>query len=262
MKNLAISTHDLSIGYHRRKGIKTLATGINLGLESGKLTCLVGSNGVGKSTLLRTLAILQPLVSGQIFIQGKNINALASSDLAKLLSVVLPGISQMGDLSVRDLVQLGRLPYSNWLGQIGEHDRHIVDQALEQVDALNLAERSLVTLSDGERQKVLIARALAQKTKIVILDEPTAFLDWNNRVTILMTLKHLAYSTGAAYLLSSHDLELASQIADNLWVMDSEGKVISGCTKEIIDSGILQRVFSTPYGRFNPLQILHKDQTK
>lgn len=252
MNKFAITTQALSVGFHSRKKQRILASNLNLNLASGQLTCLVGANGIGKSTLLRTLAGLQKPVAGTISIQNHDVKELPAAQRAKLLSIVLPGTPRFGDLTARQVVQLGRLPYSNWLGQLAESDHRAVEEALEQLDAISLAERSIVTLSDGERQKVLIARALAQATGIVILDEPTAFLDWSNRIVLLMKLKDLAHHKKLAILVSSHDLELVLNSADQLWVMNSEGNVVCGSTDEIIKTGLLEQVFSTPYGSFSP----------
>jgi iron complex transport system ATP-binding protein len=252
MNKFAISTQALSVGFHSRKKQRILSSNLNLNLVSGQLTCLVGANGIGKSTLLRTLAGLQEPVAGTIFIQNHDTKKLPAAERAKLLSIVLPGTPPFGDLTARQVVQLGRLPYSNWLGQLAESDHLVVEEALEQLDAISLAERSIAALSDGERQKILIARALAQDTGIVILDEPTAFLDWSNRIILLMKLKKLAHDKKLAVLVSSHDLELVLNSADQLWVMNSEGSIACGTTDEIIKTGLLEQVFSTPYGSFSP----------
>lgn len=250
MNTNCLETRTLAIGYHSRT-VKTVASGLNLRLHNGQLTCLVGPNGSGKSTLLRTLAGLQKPLAGEIHLNGSPLSSLNPAELARLVSVVLTEHFPPGNLTVRQVVELGRLPYTDWLGTITENDRNIVTEILRQLDADHLAGRGFHQLSDGERQKTMIARALAQQPAVMILDEPTAFLDWPNRVAVLMILKELARSTGKAFLLSSHDLELVCQIADELWVMECSGALTCSTPQELLTSGLLAQVFTTPYGGFN-----------
>lgn len=250
MNAVTLQTRDLSIGYHSRAA-KTVASGLNLSLRSGQLTCLVGPNGSGKSTLLRTLAGLQQPLAGEIWLDGAPLAQLSADELARRLSVVLTEHFPPSNLTVRQVVALGRLPYTDWLGTLTENDHAIVAGVLRQLEAESLAQRPFHALSDGERQKTMIARALAQQPAVMILDEPTAFLDWPNRLAVLMTLKELARATGKAFLLSSHDLELVCQTADELWVMERSGQVICGEPRDLVSQGLLARVFSTSYGTFN-----------
>jgi iron complex transport system ATP-binding protein len=249
MNTICLETRDLTIGYHSRAA-KTVASGLNLTLRNGQLTCLIGPNGSGKSTLLRTLAGLQKPLSGEITLNGENLRDLDAGELARLVSVVLTEHFPPGNLTVRQVVALGRLPYTDWLGALTGDDHAVVDAVLQQLEAGHLAQRSFFALSDGERQKAMIARALAQQPALMILDEPTAFLDWPNRVAVLMKLKELSRSTGKAFLLSSHDLELVCQATDELWVMECSGAITCGSPAELIESGLLDAVFSTPYGGF------------
>ncbi len=251
MNETILQTHQLSIGYHTRRTKKAVASGLNLSLRGGRLTCLVGPNGSGKSTLLRTLAGLQKPIEGGIQIWEADLNSLPPDELAQRISIVLTDHLPPGNLSVRQVVALGRLPYTDWLGTLTDDDKAIVSQVLGQLEAEHLAERSFNELSDGERQKTMIARALAQQPQVMILDEPTAFLDWSNRLNVLVKLKELAQSTGKAFLLSSHDLELVCQVADELWVMESSGNVTCGTPRELASQGLLSRVFSTPHGKLN-----------
>lgn len=245
-----LETHNLSIGYHSRSSRPPLANGLNLRLPAGKLTCLIGPNGVGKSTLLRTLAGLQKPLGGEVMVDRREICQFTPEELARQIGIVLTNPSHPGDLRVEQVVELGRLPYTNWLGTLSDQDHQIVRQSLDQMDARAIAGKSFGELSDGERQKIMIARALAQQTAVMILDEPTAFLDWPNRVAMLIKLKELAATTGKAILLSSHDLELVCQMADELWVMGLSGVLSCGDTRELVDSGLLEEVFKTPSGRF------------
>ncbi len=255
MSATCLEAHNLAIGYHSRIA-NVVAGGINLTLCSGQLTCLVGPNGSGKSTLLRTLAGLQKPLAGNVHLNGVPLHSLSASQMARKISVVLTEHFPPSNLTVRQVVALGRLPYTDWLGTLTEDDERIVDDVLGKLEAEALAGRSFHQLSDGERQKTMIARALAQQPDLMILDEPTAFLDWPNRVAVLMKLKELARTTGAAFLLSSHDLELVCQIADALWVMKRSGALTCGGPRELIESGLLAQVFATPYGEFPAHRLL------
>jgi iron complex transport system ATP-binding protein len=252
MNKTCLETHDLSIGYHSRSPHKTVANGLNLTLKTGQLTCIIGPNGTGKSTLLRTLSGLQKPLSGTIMLADKSINQYTPEELAQQISIVLTDPSHPGDLRVNQVVELGRLPYTNWLGTLSIQDHILVDQALRQMDALSLSDRSFGELSDGERQKVMIARALAQETDLMILDEPTAFLDWPNRVDLLTNLKNIAQTSEKAILISSHDLELVLKIADEIWLMDIEKKITTGKSQELIRSGALEKAFSGRFRQFHP----------
>ena len=243
MNSPRLQTRSLSVGYHSRRKHAPLASGLNLRLNAGALTCLVGPNGVGKSTLLRTLAGLQRKLAGDITIDDISIDDMDCEQLAKEVGVVLTHPVQPGDMKVEQVVGLGRLPYTDWLGGLDEQDEQVVANALLQVDAQYLAGRRFAQLSDGERQKVMVARALAQEPAVLLLDEPTAFLDWNNRVNLLSMLKKIARDTDKALLVSSHDLELVVQTADCLWVMDAGGQVTAGDCAALTDNGALRKVF-------------------
>ena len=251
MKNIRMEAHALSIGYHSRSPRPPVASELNLTLRAGLLTCLIGPNGIGKSTLLRTLAGLQKPLDGRIWVDGVPVHQLSIEERARRISVVLTDAPHPGDLHVRQVVGLGRLPYTNWLGSLTEQDHQIIANALQQVNACALAGRSFGELSDGERQKVMIARALAQEPRVMILDEPTAFLDWPNRLDLLVTLRKIAHESGNAILISSHDLELALQVADELWVMSAQKGITSGKCRDLISQGLLQEVFSSPFGQFD-----------
>lgn len=252
MSTVSLEARELSIGYHTRPPRLPLVSGINLRLENGKLTCLIGPNGAGKTTLLRTLAGLMKPFSGNVLLEGAPLASLDIEELAKGIGVVLTDGAHPGDLRVYQVVELGRLPYTDWSCSLSHQDHEMVEQALHQVNAGHLAERSFGELSDGERQMVMVARALAQDTQVLILDEPTVFLDWSNRGDLLVTLKRIAYATGKAVLISSHDLELVLQIADDVWVMGLGMPLASGGRNEVISSGVLEEVFSGPYRKFIP----------
>ncbi len=206
-----IATH-LSVGY----GHHAVLTDISLSLAQGTLTCLIGPNGAGKSTLLRALAGYEPPLAGRMLIGGQDLQALTVGERAQVVSVVLTDRIDGVALSVNDIVTMGRAPYTGLLGNTTAADRQMVAQALEMVGISHLATRRIGTLSDGERQKVMVARALAQHTPVILLDEPTAFLDFPSKVALMRLLSHLAATQAKTILMSTHDLEIAAAMADNL----------------------------------------------
>lgn len=250
MNAIRLETMNLAIGYHNRERRPAVVSGLNLHLNSGRLTCLIGPNGTGKSTLLRTLAGLQRPLDGQILLDGRLVERIPAEERARKISVVLTDAAHPGDLRVEQVVELGRLPYTNWLGALSEQDRRAVGWAMDQANAAGLAERNFGELSDGERQKVMVARALAQEPAVMILDEPTAFLDWSNRVDLLVNLKRIAAKEDRAILISSHDLELVFQIADEIWLLDRDRKMETGTGRELLDNGSLERTFTGRYAHF------------
>ncbi len=222
----SITLRNLSVGYqHPRRTPTTVLAQLNATLHAGQLTCLVGANGIGKSTLLRTLAAFQPPISGQMcYYSGEqaapiNLATLSQARLARLVSVVLTAKPSAENLSVEQIVALGRSPYTNIWGTLRADDRRMVAWAMDVVGITNLRRRLVQTLSDGERQKMMIAKALAQDTPVILLDEPTAFLDYKSKVEVLGLLARLAHETNKMVLLSTHDLEQAVHAADALWVV-------------------------------------------
>ena len=260
MNNETIQLKDLSIGYQTKHSVKTVAAGINGAIRSGELTCLLGANGVGKSTLLRTLAAFQPATSGEILISRKDeggtrkkISSLSDKELSKLVGVVLTEKPDVRNMSVRELVSLGRSPYTGFWGTYTDEDLRIVDESIEMVGIKDLTRRPVHTLSDGERQKVMIAKALAQQTPVIFLDEPTAFLDYPSKVEVLQLLRRISREAEKTIFLSTHDVELALQLADTIWLMRRqesgdrsqetgvEGPVTIGSPEELAASGDLGR---------------------
>ncbi len=241
---MLLATHDLSIGYRRpRRAPFVVAQGLSLSLRAGELVCLIGPNGAGKSTLLRTLGGMQPALSGDVMLGGDDVFTLDAREMARRLSVVLTERIDVGNLSTYGLVALGRHPYTDWTGHLSAHDEQVVRWAIEIVGAQHLAARPVGELSDGERQKTMIARALAQEPLVMILDEPTAFLDLPNRVEVMRVLRHLSRSTGRAFLLSTHDLDLALRSADRIWLMSREGTMQIGAPEDLVLSGAFETVF-------------------
>lgn len=235
MTPASLRTERLAIGYPGR----IIARDLSLELRAEEMTCVLGANGVGKSTLLRTLAGLQRPLEGTVWCDGERLGDLDPRELARRRSVVLADRPAPGLLTVMDLVTLGRLPYAGWTGGMSPRDHIAVHDALQRVGLLPLARRPLPRLSDGERQKAYLARALAQAARIIILDEPTAFLDMPRRAEILRLLRDTARTQQGIVLLSTHDLELAFRLADRLWFLDESGNVTVGPPEELALSGRL-----------------------
>lgn len=232
-KEQTVSIHNLTIGYKLKKGVKVVGQTINADLYSGELTCLLGANGAGKSTLLRTLSAFLPPVSGDIIISGRSINSYSNCELAMTIGVVLTEKCEVQNLTVEELVAMGRSPYTGFWGTLDTADKEQVQEAMKQVDILHLKTRMIQTLSDGERQKVMIAKALAQQTPIIFLDEPTAFLDFPSKVEMMQLLHELSHRMNKTIFLSTHDLELALQLADKLWLMDRKKELILGTPEDL-----------------------------
>lgn len=243
-KTATIELRHLNIGYRGKASSKTVAKDICTSIYSGELTCLLGTNGVGKSTLLRTLAAFQPKLGGEIRIAGKKLECHTDRELSTLLSVVLTEKCDIRNMSVRELVSMGRSPYTGFWGRLRTADEKIVEEAIELVNIRNLASRMLHTLSDGERQKAMIAKALAQETPIIFLDEPTAFLDFPSKVEIMQLLHRLTRKIDKTIFLSTHDLELALQIADKIWLMDRINGIATGTPEDLALSCHLSHFFA------------------
>ncbi|MEG0519109.1 MAG: ABC transporter ATP-binding protein [Bacteroidales bacterium] len=260
MDKLTVKIKNLSIGYNRNQGRKNqhektagqphsskdkvVAEGIFANIYSGELTCLLGANGVGKSTLLRTLSAFQPKLGGEIEILGQSMESYSAKELSKVLSIVLTDKCDIRNMSVTELVGLGRSPYTGFWGTLSKEDSAIVNEAISLIGIHNLADRMMHTLSDGEKQKVMITKALVQQTPIIFLDEPTAFLDFPSKVEIMQLLHSLTRKTGKTIFLSTHDLELALQIADKIWLMDQTNGFAIGTPEDLAITGRLSGFFA------------------
>lgn len=241
-----LQAKNLTIGYRR----KPVQSGLTFTLEPGRLTALLGPNGAGKSTLLRTLAGTQPPLAGEIRLDGEPLASYSPGELARRVGLVLTDRVQAGGLRVRELAALGRHPYSGFFGRLSAADHAAVDRALEQAGVADKADRYLAELSDGERQKVMIAKALAQECPLILLDEPTAFLDVVSRIEVMNLLHRLA-AGGKTILVSTHDLEQALASADRLWLLGPEQGLTCGTTGELIAAGAVGRYFSRGGIRFD-----------
>ncbi|TDE12044.1 ABC transporter ATP-binding protein [Dyadobacter psychrotolerans] len=246
-----LATRNLTIGYKSGNTTKVISENLNLTLEAGKMVCLLGPNGAGKSTLMRSLAGLQNVLSGDIRIEGELLSDLKPSDLAKKLSLVLTERIEAGNLTVQEVVTLGRTPYTGWLGNLSNYDRERINLALEATGIPEYKLRRIHQLSDGERQKVMLARALAQDTNIILLDEPTAHLDLPSRVEMMHLLHNLARKSNKAILLSTHELDLALQTADQLWLMKQGGEIATGVPEDLVLNGAFESAFAKKDFYFN-----------
>ena len=245
-----LETRNLTVGY----GKTAVVSNVNLTLRRGELVCLLGPNGAGKSTLMRTLCAMQKPLAGDVRLEGADIHAMNTRDLARKLSVVLTERVTIGILTSYALVSLGRYPYTDWTGRLTERDHRIVRESIEAVGAEDLAARNVSELSDGERQKVMLARALAQEPALMVLDEITAFLDLPRRVDIMRILRSLAHDRGRAILLSTHDLDLALRTADKLWLLPKGGPLQTGAPEELVLNGSFERAFASEGVHFDRLQ--------
>ncbi|TCL10587.1 iron complex transport system ATP-binding protein [Roseivirga ehrenbergii] len=246
-----LSTTNLTVGYKDKKGIKPVLSNLNLSLEKGKLTCLLGTNGAGKSTLMRTIGGIQKPLKGEVFMQGKPIRSIDAKSLSKQLSLVLTDRIAPGNLTVYALVSLGRFPYTSWLGTLSQKDKDIIFMAMEATGILEFANKHIGELSDGERQKVMIARTLAQDTEVIFLDEPTAHLDLPNRMEIFHLLRALAVESDKAILLTTHELDMALANADHLWLINQNQTIDSGLPEDLVLNGLLEEAFQRDQLQFD-----------
>lgn len=210
---MVISLSQLSVGYTLSHPV---ISDINLELRSGQLACLIGENGIGKSTLLKTLTGFLPKLKGSLLLGNRDIESFSQRELARQVSIVLTQKPDVQNLSIEEIIGLGRSPYTGFFGRLRAEDRKVVDDAIATMGIEKLRGRMIQTLSDGERQKVMIAKALAQETPIILLDEPTAFLDFPSKAETFLSLQRMAHERDKLILLSTHDLELAVRFADSL----------------------------------------------
>jgi len=239
-----LAAQNLTVGYSAARAPKPVAGPLNFALHPGELVALLGPNGAGKSTLLRTLAGLQAPLAGRLALKERGLATLGPPERARLLSIVLTDRVEAGGLTVLELVRLGRHPHTGWLGGLSAHDEARVQAALVATNTTAFAQRRVGELSDGERQKVLLARALAQDTPVILLDEPTAHLDLPNRVALLRLLHRLARDTQKAILLSTHELDLALQAADRLALLTAEGALHLGTPEDLVLDGTFAAAFA------------------
>ena len=235
----------LTTGYTAKSKRTVVTAGINAELYKGELVCLIGPNGAGKSTLMRTISGSQKPLEGEVFLEGTDIYGIPPRQLAKKLSLVLTERVNAGMLSAYEVVALGRYPHTSWSGKLSSRDHEIIQEAIAMAGATELAERSLSELSDGERQKIMVARAFAQEPEVMILDEVTAFLDLPRRVEVMKLLKNMANQSGKCILLSTHDMDLALRGADRIWLLPKGGDLHIGSPEDLVLDGSFEAAFQS-----------------
>lgn len=231
-------------------GSRTLIADASAHFKAGEMVALLGRNGTGKSTLLRAIVGLGSVQGGDIYIADKRLRSLSAAERAGLIAFVNTERVDVDALTVRELVAIGRSPYTNWMGRLTDEDRRKVEEAMQKVGITAFAERRVETLSDGECQRAMIARALAQETPIILLDEPTSFLDLPNRYELCRLLGELAHKEGKCILFSTHELDIALSLADSIALVDTP-RLVHLPTSEMITSGNIERLFDSEYISFD-----------
>lgn len=248
--NFILNISDLNIGYKTSKSEVVVARDISFSLEKGKLTALVGANGIGKSTLLKTILGFEKPFQGNILLNDKNIAEISSKEMAHYISVVLTEKLPPSNLSVYELVALGRQPYTNWIGELSDSDKEQIHKAIELTQIQEFTHKKHFELSDGQLQRVMIARALAQDTEVMILDEPTTHLDLLHKISVFKLLKKLARQTEKCVLFSTHDIDLAIEFCDEIIIMTSD-KTQKDTPENLIENGTFNKLFSDESVTFN-----------
>ncbi len=261
-KRIVLEGERVATGYRRGKQLTEVRGGLDFSLSGGELTCLLGCNGVGKSTLLRTLAGMQPPLSGRLKLMGRPLGTYSAHELSKTIGVVLTDRMQAGGLTVYELVALGRQPYTGFFGRLTSADKALVGRALEEVGMAGKARRHVAELSDGERQKAMIAKVLVQECPLILLDEPTAFLDVESRMEVMRLLRKLAVKEHKAVLLSTHDVDQALAMSDRLWLMTRERGMLCGATEDLVLSGAMDRLFGGTAIRFDAARGVYAPENR
>jgi iron complex transport system ATP-binding protein len=245
MMDCILQLNNLQIGFHSRgKETLSLLPPVNMKLISGDFVALMGPNGAGKTTLLRTISGMHPSLGGSVFLHGKPIHTFSKAALSKFISIVLTDSISDYFLKVYDVVAMGRYPYTGFWGHLRQTDHDHIERSLQASGTKHLADRTLVGLSDGERQKVLIAKALAQDTPLIILDEPAAFLDYPSKIELMQLLQYLTSTEGKTIIFSTHDLELALHTADRIWLMARDNEIKEGIPEQLVVDGDIGRYFN------------------
>jgi iron complex transport system ATP-binding protein len=246
-----IHLKNLSVGYRQSDGSPLkIIQDINLSASKGEMVAVIGSNGIGKSTLLRSVAGFQEYFSGNIKMNGIELKMINAKEIAQIISFVSTENIRVSNMTVFDLVAYGRFPYTNWIGMLTESDRKIISESISKVSLAGFEKRLISQISDGERQRAMIARALAQDTPVIILDEPTAFLDVSNKYEIFHLLQILAKEKQKTIVLSSHDLNIALREVDKLWILTENGN-FQGAPEDAVLQGWLSQLFKNEHIGFD-----------
>ena len=248
--NSVLAAHNLAIGYTAKQGTTTICSGITFDIPKGELIGVIGKNGIGKSTFLRTISGIQPKLKGEIYLNDQSLESYSTKDLAKHIGVVLTEKLPESNLTVYELISLGRHPYTNWIGTLSTQDKEIIEKAIEHTQIAHLIHKKYFELSDGQLQKVLIARAIAQDTDIIILDEPTAHLDVHHTAETFNMLKTLSNDFNKTIFVSTHEVNLALELSDTIFAFSTKGLQI-GKTEEMINSKGLSNLFESDLIRFD-----------
>jgi len=237
-----LKTNNLNIGYTQKGNSTNIVSDINITANKGDLIALIGVNGSGKSTLIRTLLKFQEYISGEVLINDKSLDTFSNNELAEKISYVASQLTEQNNITAKDLISLGRLPYTKWFGILSDKDKQIINDVIKTLGIENLTEKQFNNLSDGEKQKVLVARALAQNTDLIILDEPTSHLDLPGKFELTAVLKKLTQNNQKAIIFSTHDLNIAFANANIIWFI-YENKLISGTPEQIIENQNFRNIF-------------------
>ncbi len=242
--NDILRLEQLGIGYRHNKNNTLIANNLNLSLQKGSITCIIGKNGIGKSTLLKTITNIIPPIEGMVYLNQQSIKSYKSEEISKIMSVVFTEKLPPSNLTVYELVALGRQPYTNWIGKLTATDKDKISTAITYCHIEQLVHKKCSELSDGQLQRVMICRALAQDTALIVLDEPTSHLDIQHKFETFRTLKTLAHQLGKSILISTHEIQLALQMADKLWLMTSSN-TLEGHPKALIENDHINSLFDS-----------------
>ena len=253
-QNIIYEGRGVTTGYEKGARRTVIHENLDFTLYSGELTCLLGCNGAGKSTLLRSLTASQPVLGGELLLMGKRLEEYTERERSKNIGIVLTERTQSGGLTVYELVALGRQPHTGFFGRLTRNDKELVAEAIEAVGMKKKTNCYVAELSDGERQKAMIAKALVQECPLIILDEPTAFLDVESRIEIMTLLRKVATEESKAVLLSTHDVEQAMTLGDRLWAMTTDRKMYCGVTEDLVLCSVMNRLFEHPTISFDQLR--------